>query len=368
MKIKLIGTALSFGLWIPLVAGANLHYDEEIYSKKHNVEKKIEYESYNAIDTNPRRLASWERGTRGFRTVMVSGNTSGGKHDATVFSGQEKTAYKRKCKLVLTDEGDLVTYRRSQKNGKYYKTWQSGDHGGGKGHYKTTLADDGNLVTRDTDTNTVVWSTRSQDPDGKDWVCGPAKYLLFFGNGGSSTKYDQCDLSIWKWTPGCPVPGEEDSWYGESIGHWWSNYHWVEGRNIYREYQPMDYVLQKGEISYGGDFNMMLDQQCNLILFRGRDISNIRKIVWSSEDDGAEPVDPANDCHFFARTRNPKDPNDRGEMVLYKGPYKRGIKNSYEDRGQRYWSRAAECTRKEDGAYDVTNDRNGPIGTNYSCD
>uniref|UniRef100_A0A7S4VH95 Bulb-type lectin domain-containing protein n=1 Tax=Ditylum brightwellii TaxID=49249 RepID=A0A7S4VH95_9STRA len=317
--------------------------------------------------TNAKNLRSlnteeveFERGY-GYRIIMNS--------DDTLLSGEVRSKFQRKCVLELTDEGELITYRR-RNNGKLAKKWQSGSRGSDKGHYKTSLQKDGNLVTKNIDTGEVVWSTRSQDPDGQDWVCGKPTYYLLFGNGGVSSKSGECNLSIWKQRPGCPI--DENSYYSTVRSWWWSNAHDIMGRNIYRQYAPMNFVLQKGEVSYGfwgpdGEYTMMLDQTCNLVVFEGNTIKDKNNIVWSSEDDGAENVDPSGDCHLFAKTKNPYDSSGQGELVLYKGPYKRGIQNSYEDRGRRYWSRNVTCAREEDGTYHVTFTTDGPHGFDFSC-
>mmetsp|Transcript_18974 Transcript_18974/g.27810 ORF Transcript_18974/g.27810 Transcript_18974/m.27810 type:complete len:355 (+) Transcript_18974:127-1191(+) len=305
----------------------------------------------------------------GFRIIMKSHDNSGGEFDPTLFSGEVKTKFERRCLLELTDEGELITSRRRE-NGSLAKKWRSGSRGSNQGHYKLSLQKDGNLVTQNVDTGEVVWSTRSQDPDGKDWVCGEPKYYLLFGNGSSSSNFNECNLSIWKQAPGCLI--DENTYQGGVGTTWWSNAHDIEGRNIYRKYSPMDYVLQKGEVAYGGSgsdgkYTMTLDQTCNLVVFEGNDLKDDNNILWSSEGDGAENVDPSGDCHLFARTRNPDDPSGQGELVLYKGPYLRGIENSYEDRGSRYWSLPVTCAREDDGAYDVTFTTDGPHGFEQSC-
>ena len=78
-------------------------------------------------------------------------------------------------------------------------------------------------------------------------------------------------------------------------------------------------------------------------------------------------MNPDCDCHLFAKRRDPADPNSFGELVLYKGALKRGITNSIDDRGERYWSKIVECDREEDGTYDVGVSEDGPYGYDWSC-
>jgi len=358
MKTTLAAIALGFSF---------LTTDTSAKLYQHSFEHRDAIEAENEIGSTHRALSDtlepWDiPRQRDSRAIMVSGDKSGGKYDSTLTSGEVKTAYGRNCKLELTEEGNLVAYRRLD-SGEFTKIWQGGYNSGGKREYQTSLSRRGNLITRDMATGNVVWSSRSKDPSGQNWPCGPAQYVLsFFGE-------ESCDLTLQAHRSSCPVPGEPDSFYAESFTFWWGNNHWIESENTYNKWQsPMFYALQKGESNLSSDLSMMLDDQCNLIVFRGHDLSDMGAIVWSSADDGAESVDPADDCHFFARRKDPNDPNDNGELVLYKGPYNRRITNGYEVRGPSYWSRPANCVRSMDGSYNVIVTETGPESYSHACD
>lgn len=89
----------------------------------------------------------------------------------------------------IQDDGNFVVYSMKDKDNVKNAIWNSGTNGKGKGPYRVTMQEDGNLVVYDS-TNAALWNSQT---NGK----GTPDYKLIMQDDGNLVVYDKTGKATW---------------------------------------------------------------------------------------------------------------------------------------------------------------------------